>query len=274
MRTGARAQGSRATLTGRSRAWLVALAALTGGAACGNAAVPGPGAQDPAVVVRFEEPAPSDRASAAFLRERGPVTQAAAAVTDLLTLDRPVPLVVRSCDGDGSSYDPESRRIDICYEEVSEAQALFARAGRQDTDDAVAAVLQETVFHETAHAVVDALDVRTTGREEDFADQFAALMLLRQGAAGERRLRAAADAWSLLAATAENADGDAEDEHSPDRERAVSAFCHLYGSAPGRHQDLVRPDVLPLARARGCAEEWAAVRDTWLKALGPALREG
>ncbi|MFJ1729905.1 DUF4344 domain-containing metallopeptidase [Streptomyces sp. NPDC088254] len=150
---------------------------------------------------------------------------------------------------------------------------MFGRARRQDPDDAVAAVLQETVFHETAHAVVDALDVRTTGREEDFADRFAALMLLRQGAADERRLRAAG-AWNLLAATAENADGDTEDEHSPDRERAVSAFCHLYGSAPGRPQDLVRPDVLPLARARGCAEERAAVRDTWLKTLGPALREG
>ncbi|MFJ9742322.1 DUF4344 domain-containing metallopeptidase [Streptomyces sp. NPDC101166] len=248
---------------------------MTGGAACRNAGESGHDAQEPALVVRFEEPARSDRAAAAFLRDRDPVTEAAAAVTDLLTLDRPVPLVVRSCDGDGSSYDPEARRIDICYEEVSETRDLFAQAGRRrDMDDAVAAVIQETVFHETAHAVVDDLGVRTTSREEDFADQFAALMLLRQGAAGERRLRAAAEAWNLLAATAENADGDAEDEHSPDRERAVSAYCHLYGSAPGRHQDLVRPDVLPLARARGCAEEWAALRDTWLETLGPALREG
>ncbi|MEU0672222.1 DUF4344 domain-containing metallopeptidase [Streptomyces sp. NPDC006172] len=226
-------------------------------------------------MVRFEEPALSDRAAAAFLRDREVVTEAAAAVTDLLTLERAVPLVVRSCDGDGSSYDLEARRIDICYEEVFEARELFAQTGRRgNTDDAVAAVLLETVFHEIAHAVVDDLGVRTASREEDFADQFAALMLLRQGAAGERRLRAAADAWNLLAATAENADGDAEDEHSSDRERAVTALCHLYGSAPGRHQDLVRPDVLPSARARGCAEEWAAVRDTLLKTLGPALREG
>ncbi|WP_327315077.1 DUF4344 domain-containing metallopeptidase [Streptomyces sp. NBC_01235] len=252
------------------------------GTACQNtgASAP-PDTQDAVVAARYEEPTRSDREAAAFLRERKLVEEAAAAVADLVTVDRAIPLVVLSCDGAGSSYDPEARRTEICYDEVSETRDLFQRAGRPRADDEVAAVLLETLFHETAHALIDALDLPVTGREEDFADQFAALMLLRKGAVGERQLRAAADAWRLFAATTEDADGNAEHEdddegegegeHSPDRERAVNEFCYVYGSAPGRHRDLVSPDALPAGRAKGCVGEWATVRGTWLTALGPAL---
>ncbi|WP_327379069.1 DUF4344 domain-containing metallopeptidase (plasmid) [Streptomyces sp. NBC_01216] len=225
-------------------------------------------------MTRYEEATGSDREDAAFLRERRLTEEAAVAVADLVTVDRPIPLVVRSCDGAGSSYDPEARRMEICYEEVSEVRDLFRQDGNQRADDEVAAVLLETIFHETAHALIDVLDLRVPGREEDFADQFAALMLLDKGAVGELRLRAAAEAWRLLAEITEDADDSGEDEHSPDRERSVNELCYVYGSAPGRHRDLVSPDALPVGRAEGCVREWATVRGTWLNALGPALREG
>lgn len=266
----------RAGATAGLRAGVAAAVALlvAGATACQNSGASGPPATWDAVIApRYEQPAHADRQAAAFLRERKLVEEAAAAVADFVTVDRPTPLVVLSCDGAGSSYDPEARRIEICYDEVSETRDLFAQAGRPRADDEVAAVLLETLFHETAHAVIDTLDLPVTGREEDFADQFAALMLLRKGAAGERQLRAAADAWRLLAATTEDADGSTEDDHSPDGERAVDEFCYVYGSAPGRHRDLVSADALTTARAKGCPAEWATVRATWLTALGPALRE-
>ncbi|MFM9442405.1 DUF4344 domain-containing metallopeptidase [Streptomyces acidiscabies] len=223
-------------------------------------------------MARYEEPVGADREDAAFLR--GPVEDAAAAVAGLVKAERPVDVVVRSCGGEGASYGPETRVVEMCYEEVSETRELFRRAGRPESGDEVEAVLLETVFHETAHALVDVLGLRVTGREEDFADRFAALMLLDKGAVGERQLLAAAEAWRLWAETAEDVDDSGEDEHSSDRERFVDELCWVYGSAPGRHRDLVGPDTLPAGRAEGCGREWAAVRDTWLTALGPALRAG
>lgn len=247
------------------RAWSAAVVVLMsgiGGVGCQDAG----GGQGSVLVARYEEPVGADRGDAAFLR--GLVEEAAAAVAGLVKVERPVDVVVRSCGGEGASYDPETRTVELCYEEASETRELFRQAGRARSGDEVEAVLLETVFHETAHALVDVLDLRVTGREEDFADRFAALMLLDKGAVGERQLLAAAEAWRLGAETAEDVDGSGEDEHSSDRERFVDELCWVYGAAPGRHRGLVGPDTLPVGRAEGCGREWAAVRDAWLTALG------
>ncbi len=260
------------------------LAGCQSGGGAPSACRRGPGepcgvrAREPAVLAyRFEEPAGAGRGDARFLRVRGLLEEAAEAVGEWVGLARPVPVVVRSCGGEGSSYDPEEQRVEICYEEVSETRDLFRATGCGRADEEVAAVLLETVLHETAHALVDVLALRVTGREEDFADQFAALVLLDGSAVGERRLRAAAEAWRLSARLTEDAgetDGkQAPDEHAPDHERAVNEYCYVYGSAPGRHGDLVGPDTLPAERAPGCAEEWTDVRADWLTALGPAGRD-
>ncbi|MFF8192130.1 DUF4344 domain-containing metallopeptidase [Streptomyces bobili] len=225
-------------------------------------------------MIVYEQPARSDRGDAAFLRERELVEEATAAVSVFVEVGHPIPLAVLSCAGEGSSYDPEERRMEICYDEVSETRGLFRQAGREHADGEVSAVLLETLFHETAHALIDFLHIEVTGAEEDFADQFAAVMLLRKGSTGERQLILAAEAWRLSAATMEDADGSDKDEHASDRQRAVDQLCYVYGSAPVRHRDLVGPTMLPAVRAVGCAREWATVRDHWVKALGPARREG
>ncbi|MHC5902932.1 DUF4344 domain-containing metallopeptidase [Streptomyces sp. S6] len=247
----------------------VVLVAVIGGAGCQDAGErERSGGQGPVLVARYEEPADEDQGDAAFLRRRSPVEDAAADVAGLVEVQRPVDVVVRSCGGEGASYDPETRTIELCYEEVSETRDLFRQAGRSRSDDDVEAVFLETVFHETAHALIDALALRFTGREEDVADRFAALMLLDKGTAGERQLLAAAQAWRLWA----ESDDSPGDEHSSDQDRYVDELCWTYGSTPARHRDLIGPDTLPAARAAGCAREWATLRDTWRTALGPALR--
>ncbi|MFF9510160.1 DUF4344 domain-containing metallopeptidase [Streptomyces sp. NPDC014724] len=225
------------------------------------------------IEIRYAAPTDSDRDDAAFLRRRKVVEEAASAVTALVEVDRPISVGVVSCHGEGSSYDPELTHVEVCYDEVSETRELFRRAGPRRADDDVTAVMLETLFHETAHALVDVFDLRVHGREEDFADQFAALMLLRKGAAGEQQLLAAAEAWHLSEVTNEDVD-DGPDEHSSDGRRAVNHRCYVYGAASGRHRELVGPDALPAERAKGCANEWNAVRASWTTALAPHLREG
>ncbi|MFI1505571.1 DUF4344 domain-containing metallopeptidase [Streptomyces sp. NPDC020597] len=242
---------------------LVALAT-----ACRSDTADAPGDAESSVTVRYEQPSTPDMGDAAFLRTRKLPEAAAASVSALVTLDPPVVMVVRSCGGEGSAYDPGARRIEICYEEISETRALYRASGRQPSDDVLSAVTLETLFHESAHAVIDVLGLPMSVREEDRADQFAAFMLLRDGPEGEERLISAAQAWRLSAITYENVDDGHEDEHSTDEQRAVNHLCYVYGAAPARHAGLVGPRSLPARRAHGCAQEWKDVRAVWTAALG------
>ncbi|MFF1439808.1 DUF4344 domain-containing metallopeptidase [Streptomyces sp. NPDC058295] len=236
--------------------------------ACQTNAADGPSTAAPSFTVRYDQPSSPDADDAAFVRERRLPEEAVRHVTALVRLNPPVVMTVRSCAGEGPSYDPRSREVEICYDEISETRRLYQDAGQGLSDDALSAVLLESLFHESAHAVIDVLDLAVRGKEEDFADQFAALMLLRQGAQGEGRLLDVAETWRLSAITYENEDEGQQDEHSSDHQRAVDHLCYLYGAAPANHADVIGADALPAGRARGCAREWRRARAAWMNALG------
>lgn len=182
-----------------------------------------------------------------------------------------VPMVARECGADDPAYDPDARRIDVCVEQVGAVRERFARAGKDDGDAAVTAVLEETLLHESAHAVIDVLRLPITGREEDVADQFAAIALIGQGPAGEDKLLAAATDYALGAAEAPPTDEDLLDEHSLDGQRAATYVCYVYGARPGGHRDLVDGERLTEERAEGCPDEWAQARRGWQTLLRPYL---
>ncbi|WP_126641201.1 DUF4344 domain-containing metallopeptidase [Embleya hyalina] len=224
-------------------------------------------------VVRYEEPVSADRGDAAFLRARRPMEAAVEALGAFVDPGREIAVVGRSCGGAGSAYDPETRRIEVCYDDIADERALFERGGHRPADDEVVAVLVETLYHEAGHALADVLRLPFDERaEEDAADRFAALMLLRQGVGGERQLRAAVEEYRLSAAEADGADRDTKDEHAPDLVRAADHLCRLYGAAPDRNPDLANTSLLPRERVAGCPAEWKSARDAWLKDLAPILR--
>lgn len=232
---------------------------------------------DGGFVVRYEQPSAADLDGASFLRGRKPMEGASETLNAFVGVARQVGIVGRSCGGEGSGYDPEARRIEVCYEEVAEERELFQSAGHHPADDEVVAVLVETVFHEAGHVLIDDLGLSFTDRgEEDAADQFAALMLLRGDVSGERQLRAAAEEYELSAAEDEMVEDEVahedDDEHSPDRLRAANHLCYLYGSAPGRNADVADSSLLRGTRAAGCGKEWALVRGNWMRNLAPLLR--
>ncbi|MFI6001667.1 DUF4344 domain-containing metallopeptidase [Streptomyces sp. NPDC051366] len=208
-------------------------------------------------VPRYEEPAPADAAHARFLRERRLPERTADALNAYLDLPYEVTVLARSCAGEGSGYDPDTRRIELCYDDLTEERELVT------TDEEVADVMTETLYHEAGHALVDALDLPAGGdrAEEDAADRFAALMLIREGPDGERGLRTAAEAY---ARTPPDPGAD-RDEHAPPAARAAAHLCLLHGAAPERHPDLAD-------RTRGCTPTWPQARDAWTHDLRPLLR--
>ena len=96
---------------------------------------------------------------------------------------------LRECGAADALYEPDKRRISICYELVDALAELFAAGATSEEDVqqagiAVAGATLFVFFHEAGHALIrlDALPV--TGREEDAVDQLAT----RQGAQHDRNV--------------------------------------------------------------------------------------
>ncbi|WP_158754474.1 DUF4344 domain-containing metallopeptidase [Streptomyces sp. NRRL F-2580] len=226
---------------------------------------PAPGPVD-GFALRYEQPAAADRAAHRFLRDRAVADPVLADLNAYLTLPYGVAVVARSCSGQGTGYDPAAHRIELCYDDLAEERALFEQAGSPASDDQLADVVRETLYHEAGHALVDALDLPDNGArtEEDAADDFARLMLLRARPEGEETLLTAARAYDLAAAA--DPEPDPEDEHAPNTTRAESHRCAVHAEAPTRHPTLATPARTP------CATTWPHTRDAWLKDLRPLLR--
>ncbi|MCE4942014.1 MULTISPECIES: DUF4344 domain-containing metallopeptidase [Streptomyces] len=216
-----------------------------------------------------------------YLRAHRILDAAADRLNATLKVPQRIPFVVRSCGAAEPAYDPETGTIDFCAEHVDEIRERFRQSapgpdrsgGTAAADAHVAAVLEETAYHEGAHALIDRLGLRFTGREEDVADQFAAVLLIGQGRAGERKARAAADDYALAAEETPLDAADLRDEHSLDGQRAANYACYVYGAHPDRHEDLVGSDArLDAERAEGCPDEWAQARDGWRQLLTAHLK--
>ncbi|MCX5012074.1 DUF4344 domain-containing metallopeptidase [Streptomyces sp. NBC_00555] len=221
---------------------------------------------DKGFVLRYEEPAAADRQNSRFLQDRKIAESVLDDLNDYLALPYRVTVVARSCAGEGTGYDPQERRVELCYDDLTEERELFERAGDPRPDEPLAEVVRETLHHEAGHALVDALDLRPGGdrAEEDAADRFAQVMLLLRDPEGGRTLLTAARAYDLAAAA--DPAPDPTDEHAPPAARAESHRCAVRGAAPDRHPDLATP---PRA---DCPATWARTRDTWTHDLSPLLR--
>ncbi|MFG2986117.1 DUF4344 domain-containing metallopeptidase [Streptomyces sp. NPDC048258] len=245
----------------RTAAVLCAAMLMPGLAACAQA---GP---TRGFVPRYENPAEADRDSARFLKRRKLTETVTADLNAYLALPYRVTVLARSCAGEGTGYDPEEHRIELCYDDLTEERELIERSGSPRPDEDLSEVVRETLHHEAGHALVDALHLTPDDRaEEDAADHFAQVMLLRGHPEGEQTLLTAARSYDLAAAAAADPAPDPGDEHAPPAARAESHRCAVYGAAPARHQDLATP-----ARA-DCTATWTRTRDAWTHDLAPFLR--
>ncbi|KUL38824.1 hypothetical protein ADL22_16265 [Streptomyces sp. NRRL F-4489] len=221
--------------------------------------------------VQYRTGGNAERATA-YLRAHRVLETAADRLNAAVRVERRVPFVVRACGSAEPAYDPETGAIDFCAEHVDEIRDRAAHTGR-DGDAHTAAVLEETAYHESAHALIARLGLPFTGREEDVADQFAAVMLIGQGPAGETKALAAASDYALAAEETPFDPDDLLDEHSLDGQRAANYACYVYGAHPDRHQDLAGDGRrLTEDRAEGCRDEWDQARKGWQHLLEPHLK--
>lgn len=197
-----------------------------------------------------------------------------AELNDTLALPADLGIVFGECGVINAFYDPQSKRVIVCYEMIDFLQRHFAQV-YSDAAEAEQAAVDATVFifhHELGHALVDLLELPITGKEEDAVDDLATLVLLHDWEDGDISALNAAEAFYRIgeleeAAGEKNGESAIEalpfyDEHSLGKQRYYQIACIVYGSDPEAHKDLVGED-LPEERARRCSAEYQQKANSW-----------
>ncbi len=110
---------------------------------------------------------------------------------------------------------------------------------RQQLAEFVVGNMLFVLLHETGHALVTEMELPVLGRDEDAADAFAVVTMLKVGTAMSHRvLVEAAKAW-FLTDLRDKKEGDKPelyDAHGLNEQRAYQIVCLMVGSNKGRIQ--------------------------------------
>jgi hypothetical protein len=175
------------------------------------------------------------------------------------------------CDTINAFYDPENKRIIVCYELVDYFLDIF-RTTAKDDNELGTAVIGATIFaffHESGHALIHILDLPAVGREEDSADQLATLTLIAAGDEGVSMALSGAY-WFQLQQKSDNKT-PFWDEHAFDGQRFYNVLCMIYGSNPEKYAGFVASGDLPKERAQRCPSEFGKISHAWQALLKPHL---
>lgn len=256
---------------------LIALACVV--ASCAHRAAPTapaapPALASPPVRVEYRPPTnPAHEAIYAQMRSRR-VLERFQEVLSVLRLPRTLTLSLGGCDGSANAwYEPANGTVTFCYEYLEDMRRVASSRDRGplSLEEASEAPAMFIMLHEAGHAVFDLLEVPILGREEDAADTFAAVVLLRLGRElALRTLRGAA--WSFLDASSRTPDqGDFADMHGLDAQRYYNILCLAYGSDPAFFAAAVTERKLPTDRAADCAAEYNQALFAMQKLIVPAF---
>ena len=229
----------------------------------------------PPIRIEYRKPTnPAHEALYLEMRERATLERFAA-VLSVFRLPRTLTLAFAGCAGDSNAwYDPETTTVIFCYEYLADIRRLATSRDRgavplQDASDGPATFI---MLHESGHAVFDLLQIPILGREEDAADTFAAVTLLRLGQGlALRTLRGAAWAFAQEAASRTPDEGDFADAHGLDVQRYYNIMCLAYGSDPKFFAPVVSEKRLPADRAEDCADEYHQALFAFQKLILPSV---
>ena len=188
-------------------------------------------------------------------------------INDLLKFKQTVTVLTEV--EEGPLFDPDTQEI---WMPGSFADVVEAYFGSQDAP--VADVYLHTLVHEVGHVLYSQYDLPLLAREEDAADALASVLLLEYVEDGASVVLNAANMFGLESEEFEKLEeSDFWSEHSLDIQRFYTTLCHVYGSDPEAHVDLVNEENgLSQERAENCQYEYERIRQGWLDVLKPYLK--
>jgi hypothetical protein len=150
-----------------------------------------------------------------------------------------------------------------------------AQQARQDLAEFVVGNMLFVLLHEMAHVHVTEMGLPVLGREEDAADTFATLALIKMGSEFSHGvLIQAAKGWFLSAERDERQGNRLAfyDEHGLDRQRAYQIVCLMVGSDPEKFGDLAELVKMPEERQETCQGDYSNATYSWDLVLKPHRR--
>jgi Putative metallopeptidase len=192
----------------------------------------------------------------------------------VITLLLAGPAFAQSTSSEVRQFQARAKEIAGALQSVSKAerQALLQR------DNAVEFIIGNMLFvalHEAGHIIISELGLPVLGRQEDAADEFAVVTLLKIGSAMSHRvLVEAAKGW-FLSDRRDKQDGDKlvfYDEHGLDEQRAYQIVCLMVGSDPAKYKDLADETKLPADRQESCQNDYTDAATSWDAVLKPHRR--
>lgn len=224
------------------------------------------------VVAKYEDATTEElRAERETWKKDALLEDVASDISALILLPRDLTIVGRECGAQNAWYSPEEHMIVMCYELSAQERQVFTSlpAQSETVDQLVLNSATATLVHELGHALISELQLATTGREEDVADQLAAYFLTSSPESATS-LVATADVYDVFAKEVTSIDQlPFFDEHSLDAQRAVNFRCYAYGAFPEQFQYLVDSGALHTERAGLCQSEYEALKRGWEAQLAP-----
>jgi Putative metallopeptidase len=139
-------------------------------------------------------------------------------------------------------------------------------------------VVGNTLFwllHEMVHVLISEMQLPVLGREEDAADTYAVLTMLKIGTNfSQRVLVDAAKGW-FLSDRRDQQTGEKllfYDEHNLNQQRAYQIVCLMVGSDPEKFKDLANETKMPESRQKTCRRDYAKASSAWDTVLMPHRR--
>jgi len=191
-----------------------------------------------------------------------------------LRLPKKLSIKMTEC-GNVNLYYGHDQGVIICYE-FPRALWRFASEIRTPKGftrrDVLVGTFVLSTLHEVGHAVFDLLKVPVFGRQEDAADQIAALVMLNYGEEfAQRNLSGAARYLRTLdrpmSRTAYS------DEHGSWAQRFYNILCIAYGGQPETFKNIVETGILPKERAAHCGREYRQVEFAFAETIWPHVDE-
>jgi hypothetical protein len=132
------------------------------------------------------------------------------------------------------------------------------------------------LLHEIGHVLISQFQLPVLGREEDAADTYAALTMLRIGTSFTvQSLADAAKGW-FFDARRDQEIGDKPlyyDEHNVSAQRAYQIVCLMVGSDPEKFKSLADQAKMPEERQNSCKRDYKKASEAWNAVLAPHRRE-
>jgi len=154
----------------------------------------------------------------------------------------------------------------------------FAGVPARELERHVEFMIGNTLFvlgHELGHAVISQMQIPIAGNEENAADVFATLMLLKvKDAFSDRALVNVARGW-FFSDRRDRAQGEKTvyyDQHGLDLKRAYTIVCLMVGGEPDRFTSLADEVKMPRARQGSCQYDYSSASWSWDQLLKPHRR--